>query len=814
MRIGIDVRPLQTFSSRNRGIGRYIHNQVLALLEVASQETIFLFYDPCLDLPVLFEVAPAAPHWSTVPFYDPLKIEVEQLPIDANRDFLQSSALQVDIFNYRLDVFHITSVFEYDIAIGQNLDLCPMVATLYDLIPLVFASDYLWTTVDEFREIYLHRLDLLRRADRLMSISDASRRDAVDLLGISAEKIDVILGGVDGSFTRLTDSTLIETVRTKFNLPDQYILSILDFHYTKNLEGAIAAYSHLPMSLRARTPFAIVCKLTDRERREIDNIVQNYGVQDQVILTGFVSQSELVALLNGATIFFYPSRYDGFGLPVLEAMRCGTPVITSNMSSLPEIVGETALLVSPDNIQEMSETLVKLLTNSKLRETFRKKGFTQVEKFSWHRVAGKTLDVYRKAVRTKLLPHVDDVPQRQKKIAFWTPLNPCKSGISDYSESLLPHLSKYMDIDIYVDGYHPTNDSIVDQFAIYDALVYPTLTARYDINLYQIGNSSFHEYMYNTLLNYPGVVVLHDYMLHGLVFNMTGAKGQYEEYLAEIAYNEGNDTRNDVATRLAKGKLNTYKYPLNKRVLEASLGVIVHSQWAKEELTQQGFAKPMVVIPHGVNLLSSNYKLRQDIRLKLKASSDTLIVGCFGRIATTKRIDVVIRAFARLHTVYPNSILLVVGGGNRDLVHTLNEQVRSRNLMGSVIFTGFATDEVFETYLQATDICVNLRYPSAGETSGSLCRALGAGLPVLASNLSQFAELPDNCVWKVDVNEYEENELTAYLIELAFNANLRREMSQNARNYIAQKATWPKVTKQYAKFLHYIISLNHNDAQR
>jgi glycosyltransferase involved in cell wall biosynthesis len=814
MRIGIDVRPPQTQTSRHRGIGRYVHNQVTALLRIAQQDEILLFYASHLEPPAVLEADVPGTHWRAIPLEapsDPSPLPGQQLTPDD--ELRQSSSLQAAVLKHDLDLFHVTSPFEWEIAIGQSLGGCPTVVTLYDLIPLILAPIYLTPASSELRERYLHRLGLLRRADRIVAISEASKQDGVELLDLSPDRIDVISAGVDESFGP-SDSASVEAVRDKYKLPDRYIFSLLGYHYTKNIEGAIAAYSRLPAPVRKETPLVIVVALLDEQRRALRDLAAGYGVRDQVVLAGEVAQSDLVALYSGATVFFYPTRYDGFGLPVAEAMRCGVPVVTSTSSCLPEVGGKAALFADPDDHEKLATLLASVLADPELRQEMREKGFAQAERFSWQRVAKKTLRAYRDAVDSPS-PTIA-APSSRLRIAYWSPLNPCKSGISDYSEHLLLHLASYADVDIFVDGYMPTTDAITEHFPVYDYRVYPDLVPgrRYDINLYQMGNNSFfHEYIYRKLITEPGVVVLHDYSLQAFFYGITEARGQRERYLDEIAYSEGPQARREAARDLSKETVDLedfYSYPLNRRVVEASLGIVVHSQWLRAQLEGRGVDKPIVVIPLGVQVLPVDRRRRALLRSSLGLAPDTLVVGCFGRIVPTKRIETVLRAFNRLHRLVPHSVLLLVGEPDDVVAEQITRLSTRYGIDDSVWVTGYVTEQAFDDCLRVSDICVNLRYPSAGETSYTLCRALGASLPVLASDLPQFAEFPDDCVWQVDTGPDEEDELVAYLLELAFDHGLRKQMGQNAQDYVVERATWPQVAAQYAGFLEQIAGFSRS----
>jgi glycosyltransferase involved in cell wall biosynthesis len=322
-------------------------------------------------------------------------------------------------------------------------------------------------------------------------------------------------------------------------------------------------------------------------------------------------------------------------------------------------------------------------------------------------------------------------------------------------------------------------------------------------------NRVFHEYIYDQLQIEPGVVVLHDYSLQAFIYDITEARGQRERYLEEVAYSEGLEARADVERTLSEEESlleHLYAYPLNRRIVEASRGIIVHSRWVQLQLKGRGVEVPIAVIPLGVRLLVPKKGQKAKFRSSLGIAPEELVVGCFGRMTPPKRIEVIVRAFSRFHALYPRSRLILVGEPDGEIASYLKQAGQRYGLQNCMQVAGYVSAALFDQYLQASDICINLRYPSAGETSATLCQALGAGLPVLASNLPQFAEFPDSCVWKVDIGLYEEDQIVAYLLELAHHPNLRRQMAQNAYEY-ATRITWSKVAAQYADFLKKIANL-------
>ncbi len=228
----------------------------------------------------------------------------------------------------------------------------------------------------------------LKAADAIIAVSECSRRDAVRLYGVPADKIRVIYEGVDPKFTPITDPVRLAKVRTDYQLPDHFILHLGTIEPRKNLPLLFEAIQQLP------TPLVVAGKpgwLTE----PILAKVKELGVEDRVTFTGFIEDDDLPALISAASVVAMPSRYEGFGLPVLEAMACGTPVVSSNAASLPEVGGEAALYAWPDDVRSWIHLLQQTTTDEELRSSMREKGWKQAAKFRWEAMARETAKVYR-----------------------------------------------------------------------------------------------------------------------------------------------------------------------------------------------------------------------------------------------------------------------------------------------------------------------------------------------------------------------------------------------------------------------------------
>jgi len=243
----------------------------------------------------------------------------------------------------------------------------------------------------------------IERADLVLADSQSTKNDLIDLLGVSPDKIEVVYAGVERRFRPMEGEIALQRVKKRYELDFPFILSLGTLEPRKNFTGLIEAYALMRSS---RAGFHTCQGKGDRGLKlviagvkgwlydEIFARVEELGLENEVIFPGFITDEDLPALYNLAELFVFPSLYEGFGLPPLEAMACGTPVVTSDRPSLPEIVGDAGLLVEATDNQELAKAMERVLTDEYLRREMREKGLKQAEKFTWEAAAGKLLDVY------------------------------------------------------------------------------------------------------------------------------------------------------------------------------------------------------------------------------------------------------------------------------------------------------------------------------------------------------------------------------------------------------------------------------------
>ena len=276
---------------------------------------------------------------------------------------------------------------------------CPIVATIHDL-----AFEHLPQTFKRrsWMQLRLTVRHTARKAAQIITESEYSRRDIVKTYGVAEERISVIPVAAPQHFAPVEDEQELQRVRDTYGIEGNYILAVGSIQPRKNLARLVGAYA----LLRTERPGVKLPTLVLAGKKawlygETLRAIEQSGVGDRIILTDYVSEKDLPALYSGAICFVYPSYFEGFGLPPLEAMKCGVPVIVGNRTSLPEVVGDAALLVDPLDEAEIASALVRLIDNSDLRDKLRVKGLKRANSFNWHETAKRTLEVYKQVARAQ-----------------------------------------------------------------------------------------------------------------------------------------------------------------------------------------------------------------------------------------------------------------------------------------------------------------------------------------------------------------------------------------------------------------------------
>src|SRR5579871_1013385 len=414
-------------------------------------------------------------------------------------------------------IFHALSPFELSVPLPSlwpawvSARRMRLVVTVYDLIPELFPEVYL--ADPGVRSRYRARLEFVRAADHVMAISACSAADVVERLRIPAERVSVV-GAAAASLCRPPVSREAALAEAKTAVPglwDHFLVYTGAVEPRKNLDNLVLAYAELPRTIRQRWQLVVVCAMDELQRNHYEVRARELGIGDGLLLTGFVQEAALVSLYQATDLMVFPSLYEGFGLPVADALACGAAAIAADNSSLIELVDPEARF-DATRPQCIAAKIEQALTDPALRESLLRRA--SLPQPSWGEVADRTVAVYdRLLARPK--PHW----RRRPRVAVVSPWPPLATGVAGYTARLVDALraTDQLDVDVYVDDPDraPAGQDLPPAWSLPSG---ERLEGGYDQVLYCIGNSEFHAGALRLLrvVGRPGVVLAHDVRLTGL----------------------------------------------------------------------------------------------------------------------------------------------------------------------------------------------------------------------------------------------------------------------------------------------------------
>jgi glycosyltransferase involved in cell wall biosynthesis/ADP-heptose:LPS heptosyltransferase len=424
MRIVIDLQGSQT-GSRYRGIGRYSLSLAKAMLRNRKQhdivvalngafvDTIKVIEDDLEDLLPKKKI-----HLWHAPGptggFDPANFPRRKMAEKIREAFLAS---------LRPDVVLVSSLFEGGddsavISIGTFDITVPVATVLYDLIPFTRPESH--HKSENFLRWYMRQIEFLKKSRHLLAISDYTRQEGMQALKLKPETVTTISSAYDSEFRKIIGAEArLSDFRSRVSLTKPFLLCVGAGENRKNLHRLIQSYAKLPSVLRSRYQMLFVGPMPGDFIFAFRKTARHFGLaENDLIISNYVSNDELIALYNACSMFVFPSLYEGFGLPPLEAMACGAPVIAANTSSLPEVMGRAEAMFDPYSIESITEKMLAVLTDESFRRRLVSDGLAQARKFSWDSAAQKTLAALENIVETN--PEQDGTPLKIEKQSFFT----------------------------------------------------------------------------------------------------------------------------------------------------------------------------------------------------------------------------------------------------------------------------------------------------------------------------------------------------------------------------------------------------------
>ena len=702
-------------------------------------------------------------------------------------------------------VYHVMSPFEP----GSTPDVMwpqwarsPSVATVvtvYDLIPLVFDHHYLRDP--RVRADYETRLGLLRRADQVLAISEATAADVVQHLNVPEDRVHVIHAGATESFRNMYPSREAAWGKLRerlLSIKDGFLLYVGGFEFRKNLEGMIAAYAQLAPELRAQHQLVIACRMLPDEMRLLERSAAEAGIDaDRLILTGYVTDAELGALYHTCTLFVFPSFYEGSGLPVLEAMSCGAPVVASATTTGPEIVGDHEAMFDPHDAGSIAACVTRVLSSPQRLDRMRVHSRRRAAKYTWRRVAQESVTGYERALARR-----SRRPPRRPRIALVTPWLPEQSGIASYNLLLTTELRRQVDVDVVVSQplaeYAPPQESGVRLIQECD-FGHLSQIRQHDRVVYCMGNSAFHRHTYEWLTKRPGAVVLHDVRLsgfYGWYACIDWPAGPHLAFAERLRRNYGDRLPRDIAATGVPGwdrqlALGIY---MTREIQTLAEECFVHSRFARDvlELDRDPLDRqtPVSIIPYGFPRAADAPR---------GAAGPSPLIVSLGWLNELKGLETLITAFALLSEQLPGARLVLAGPTNpaeSERWHALANQTGAGD---KVEIRGHIDDQRWSELIREADLAVQLRLVSNGESSAAVADCMAGGLPTIVTDLGWASEIPQGAVDKLPVNVQPEV-LRERMLALLTDEPKRRAMSEAALAH-ARSSSFARVADAYIEAL-------------
>lgn len=745
MKIGIDLLPMQSDPKR-RGISNFVYNLIKEMVKIDVKNEYYL--------------------------YNAKKVSLDFI----NNNDSRIQLIKTDISpkeSERLDLFIFTSFFDFEKRIIEPTDLlCKTIIIVYDIIPIILWDNYIEFFSNETKLEYFRRINSVRKCDKILTISESVKKDLIEILEIPENAIDVIYAGIDQNDNIFdNDKQLFEKLKQKFLIKNKYIFSVPSMDFRKNIFGLINAYAQLPEKLKNEFQLVISNEISEDYKKMLYNHAAKANLtDDELILTNYVTEIDLKILYKNANLFVFPSFNEGFGLPVLEAMYYGIPVVTSNLSSLPEVVGDAGVLVNPYNTNEISQAMEAILNDSELQKNLIAKSKIQAKKFSWNKTAQLTLTT------------CEDYYHSEKRIQMGlvTPWN-ARCGIAEYS--------KYL-----VEGIHDIRIVILANYE--ENLINPD-----GLNVERCWTASWTASSDNYNLLYNKIVKNRLDLVH---FEFNFGLFHLADLMKLISRLKNKDISVMITFHATKNvKISNVNLSLSSLIadLQTFDKIIVHTENDRKRLENFCLIKNVTLLPQGIKkfkFIPTN-QIREELHI-----TQFPVIAAFGFLLPHKGILECIKAIAILQKEYPDILFLVVSAlypidESKNYFEKCRNTVLKSGLEKNVIFfPEFMDDVKSNTILQASDIIV-MPYQQTNESSSAATKfALSAKRPIIVTDIQIFDEYNDE-VFKINTGSPED--IADGIQKVLKDKELQQNLVNKVENRIKAE-NWNRITQEYEKIIY------------
>jgi glycosyltransferase involved in cell wall biosynthesis len=691
---------------------------------------------------------------------------------------------RADVSGARL--LHVCSPFELEVpmsrlwparAASRGLRLA---VTLYDLIPEIFAGRYL--ADPGLRRRYRTRLELVRAADVVLAISETTARDAVDLLHVPAERVVVVGAAAADSYAPPASRTeALTAARAEVRgLEERFVLYTGGMDDRKNFHALFRAWSLLPRAVRDAWQLVMVCSMDDPTRNHLVHLAREAGIETRLLLPGFVSDAVLRLLYQSTDLFVYPSLYEGYGLPVAEALACGARTIGSGTSSVAELLVPDARF-DPGDDGAIAGAIEQALTDDARRSLLDDQARRALP--GWDVVADRVAGAYERVLARPRPP-----ARRRPLVAVVTPLPPAASGVADFSFRMITALRQYCDVHAFADGCRHVEPELGPALAPDGVEVLPVrflvdqerARGGYDCVVYCLGNSEFHAGALAQLRRRSGVVLAHEVRLTDLYALSGDEPGAVPGGFAAClhAMYEGLPENTGASGRLTADESERFGVLMAAEVVALADRFVVMSRFAADRVgldIDAEYAGRVVVLPFGG---------RDVVEDPTPAAERAPIVASFGIVNDIKQNSLAIEALPAVLAQCPDASLVLVGPCADAERAQLTELAAALGVSERVLVAGAVSDAEYARWLDGAAVAVQLRRSANGECSGTVADCLASGAVPIVSGIGAGRDLPDDGVVTVGASATPETLATA-IVDLLREPERRQKMADAGRAYAA-----------------------------
>lgn len=746
----LDLQGTQNAEDAGRGIGRYLRELALALAALPSRSLSALVMNADEPLPAALEPVLAARRLET-------------------RETLTTEGWSA---------YHVGSLFDVAKPLDRVLPRLArrpdkqLIVTLYDLIPYLFPDDYLADPVSRAR--YTARLEALRRADCVLAISASSAADAIEHAGVAEARVHVVGTGVSAHFRPpVSKQACLAQAQLRFPiLRDGYVLVTGAGDPRKNQRGLLEAYSRLPAELRAAHQLVIAGRLDPEQRGALQLLAGQRGVLDRVVFTDYVPDDDLLLLYQACGLFVFPSYYEGFGLPVVEALASGAPVIAADSSSLRELIRDPAARFAPDSPIAITERMREALANPDRLERLRQPG--AASRWSWAGVAARVETAYEATLARARRRR----PRRYRRVAWVSPLPPQCSRAAALSASVIRRCPAGVTVDAYHSGSYRGEASAtlrpIRRFAHVERLL-----GDYDAVVYCLDGRPYSADPLTLAHERPGVVIGLDLRLATVYEWRNRNRLEPEGWPSlvercEAQYGQEAAAQLERETQPSIEELGRLGILLSRELLETSHATFVQSEHARDLalLEAPEAAGRIEVLPWAAPAASFG--------------ADTAAAGAaiaaFGWVDSSRQPEQLVSAMPRVLRSHSEARLAFVGPIDATDRQRLLGLAQELGIRGALTITGALDEQAYRDWFGRTALAVQLRSVSNGESSSTVAECLSNGVPTLATGIGAIRELPEGCV-RLHPPDGTPDELAAKISELLGDEEQRADLAEAGRAF-------------------------------